>query len=103
MVNAQSYSAHPRVDFVPVFGRDGKTHLVPVPWTEYLPVEKNTVIAVRAVGDDKRDFINSAYDKKIDTTIFSSPTAYLHGLFAKIIDNASDDAIDEVLNKIDKK
>ena len=101
MINAQSYSAHNRVDFIPVFGRDGKTHLVPVPWTEYLPIEKNTPITLREVGKNKRDFIVKAYDKKIDSALFDTPSAYLHGLFAKIIDNASDDAIDEILNKID--
>ncbi len=103
MINAQSYSAHKRVDFIPVFGRDGKTHLVPVPWNEYLPIEKNTALAIKEVGENKRDFIVKAYDKKIDSTLFDSPTAYVHGLFAKILDNANDSAIDEILNKIDKK
>lgn len=103
MINAQSYSAHPMVDYVPVFGPDGKTHLVPVPWIEYLPIEKNSVVAVRAVGTDRSDFISKANNKDVCEKIFDSPSAYLHGLFAKIVDNASDDEIDEVLNKIDNK
>ncbi len=103
MINAQAYQAHNRVDFIPVFGGDGKTHLVPVPWIEYLPIEKNTPIAVRAVGQNKRDFIVKAYKEKIDNALFDTPTAYLHGLFAKIVDSADDSSIDQVLSKIDKK
>ncbi len=102
MINASSYEAHHRVDFIPVFGGDGKTHLVPVPWIEYLPIEKNTPIAVRSVGQNKRDFIVKSYNEKVDKEIFDSPSAYLHGLFAKIIDNADATGIDLVLNKIDK-
>lgn len=102
MINASSYEAHHRVDFIPVFGGDGKTHLVPVPWIEYLPIEKNTPIAVKSAGQNKRDFIVKAYNQKIDSELFDSPSAYLHGLFAKIIDNADASGIDSVLNKIDK-
>ncbi len=102
MINASSYEAHHRVDFIPVFGGDGKTHLVPVPWIEYLPIEKNTPIAVKSVGQNKRDFIVKAYYQNIESRLFDSPSAYLHGLFAKIIDNADASDIDSVLNKIDK-
>ncbi len=102
MINASSYEAHHRVDFIPVFGGDGKTHLVPVPWIEYLPIQKNTPIAVKSVGQNKRDFIVKAYDQNIDSKLFDSPSAYLHGLFAKIIDNADATDTFQVLNKIDK-
>ena len=102
MINAQSYSANHRIDFIPVFGRDGKTHLVPVPWIEYLPIERNTPIAVREVGLNRRDFINKAYNQNIDRLLFDSPTAYLHGLFAKIVNDTEASVIDEALNKIDK-
>ena len=101
MINAQSYSAHHRVDFVPVFGRDGKTHLVPVPWIEYLPIEKNTPIIVRSVGLTKREFIVKAYDKKLDSALFNSPSAYAHGLYAKVFDSIDDAEIFQKINEID--
>ena len=38
-VLAYSYDKVPRVDFIPVFGGDGRMHSVPVPWQEYIPLE----------------------------------------------------------------
>lgn len=45
-VEAFSFSAHDRVEFVPVLGGDGRTHLVPVPWVEYLPVSAVSTVSV---------------------------------------------------------
>ena len=39
-VTARSYDTTPRVDFIPVFGGDGRMHSVPVHWTEYIPLER---------------------------------------------------------------
>ena len=47
-VTARSYSAHDRVEYVPVRGGDGRIHAVPVYWTEYLPLTKTTQMSVSA-------------------------------------------------------
>lgn len=39
-LTAYSYDTVPRVEVVPVLGGDGRVHGVPVPWDEYLPLEK---------------------------------------------------------------
>lgn len=38
-ISAYSYDIIPRVDFIPVHGRDGRWHNVPVPWDDYIPLE----------------------------------------------------------------
>ena len=38
-ISAYSYDIIPRVDFIPVHGRDGHWHNVPVPWDDYIPLE----------------------------------------------------------------
>ena len=38
-VTAYSYDIKKRVDFIPVFGGDGRMHSVPVPWDDYIPLE----------------------------------------------------------------
>ncbi len=38
-ITAYSYDIEKRVDFIPVYGGDGRFHNVPVPWDEYLPLE----------------------------------------------------------------
>ena len=45
-VNAYSYRGDSRLDFVPTLGGDGRMHLVPVPWIEYIPVKRESEILV---------------------------------------------------------
>jgi hypothetical protein len=33
---------------VEVFGGDGRMHAVPVPWTEYIPVSRNSNVVIKA-------------------------------------------------------
>lgn len=41
-----------RTEFVPVFGGDGRTHMVPVNWIEYAPVEADGEFSVTDLGTD---------------------------------------------------
>ena len=41
-VTAAGFRGEERVDHVSVYGGDGRFHAVPVPWTEYLPVQKKS-------------------------------------------------------------
>ena len=41
-VTASGFRGEDRVDHVSVYGGDGRFHAVPVPWTEYLPVQKKS-------------------------------------------------------------
>lgn len=70
-VTAHSYSAHSRVDYVPVLGGDGHYHNVPVYWTEYLPTSASGSMLV---GDAAKS-----------SQSFASTDACYHGLKAKTI------------------
>ncbi len=54
-IRALSYKTIPRTDFVPVFGGDGRTHLVPVPWTEYIPLSRTSYINVSRNGEEEAE------------------------------------------------
>ena len=45
-VTAHGYRGAKRVDHVRVYGGDGEWHSVPVPWTEYIPVSRTSMISV---------------------------------------------------------
>ncbi len=45
-VRALSFRAENRVDFVPVWGGDGNVHEVPVPWIEYIPIERTSTMDI---------------------------------------------------------
>ena len=70
-ITAFSYRTFHRTDFVPVFGGDGRLHQVPVPWIEYIPVQKISHINVTKQAE------------KSDT---SGTQVRYHGLFAKYFD-----------------
>ena len=41
-----------RVEFVHVFGGDGRSHAVPVEWIEYIPVQAENTFSVGDLGTD---------------------------------------------------
>lgn len=45
-VTAHGFSGTNHIEYVPVFGGDGRTHAVPVPWVEYEPVSKTSSIVI---------------------------------------------------------
>jgi hypothetical protein len=46
-VTAYGFRGIERVEYVPVYGNDGKWHNVPVEWVEYLPVEKTSAMELQ--------------------------------------------------------
>ena len=47
-VTAYSYDIKKRVDFIPVYGGDGRFHSVPVEWDDYLPLEARNFFYIAA-------------------------------------------------------
>ena len=54
-ISAYSYDIEKRIDFIPVFGGDGRFHNVPVEWDEYLPLEahNNFYIATQELAQNR--------------------------------------------------
>ena len=100
MVTASSYAGESRVDFIPILGGDGRVHPVPVPWVEYIPLEKKSTMAINKVGLTSGEFYKNATNVGADGLIFNSPSAYFHGLFAKVIDRTDVRDLTSALKKI---
>ncbi len=75
-VTAYSYATVERVDYVPVYGGDGRYHDVPVPWIEYIPLVNITNMTVEQYNPDA---VGTTSD------ISAHDEAYLHGVVAKIL------------------
>ena len=52
-ITAHGYKTVERVEYVSKWGRDGRRHTIPIRWTEYIPVSKETDIAINVVDEDK--------------------------------------------------
>ena len=87
-VRAYSYSTEPRCDYVPVVGGDGRSHLVPVPWEEYIPIENVSEITMKDVGLRDREFAESA--KAVGAIAKSPVWAFCHGIFARASNGDAD-------------
>ena len=49
-VTAHGYRGEDRIDYKEVYGGDGRWHDVPVPWTEYLPVQRTSNMCLSERG-----------------------------------------------------
>lgn len=81
-VTANSFRSERRCDNVPVFGGDGRTHMVPVYWDEYIPVRKLSVMDMKELDFSNREFPNNEKAKKAASN--STAWAYYHKIFARL-------------------
>ena len=54
-VSAHGYYGVPRVDFIPKIGGDGHMHNVPVDWTEYIPISRESTVKITTNNDNADD------------------------------------------------
>lgn len=55
LVTAYGYQTVQHVEYVKVSGGDGRVHSVPVSWTEYIPVEKETPLDIGVIEEQKEE------------------------------------------------
>lgn len=95
-VTASSHRTEARLDFVPVFGGDGRMHTVTVPWTEYIPLQRNSFMAIKEIGLSDTEF-SRKYSSEL---VKLGNAAYTHGLLAFILpDGMSFQRAKELLDK----
>ncbi len=86
LVTAYSYDTINRVDYVDVFGGDGRIHAVPVPWIEYIPIDRTDVMEVKAVGGTRDTYERMRSESSLASFVrrFSAngASAYSDGLMA---------------------
>ncbi|MBQ4585255.1 MAG: hypothetical protein IJA82_03505 [Clostridia bacterium] len=74
-ITAKSFKAIKRLDNIPVLGGDGRMHLVPVVWFEYIPIENQSQMLIKRLGYTERELSERNYT-------YPQGSAYLHGLLA---------------------
>ena len=78
-VTSYGYATYERVDYISKLGGDGRMHSIPVKWIEYIPVEKDTDVAINYIEEERketyadkaRDFFERLKNRKVaDEDIF---------------------------------
>ncbi|CCV63593.1 conserved hypothetical protein [Alteracholeplasma palmae J233] len=67
-VTAYGYETHNRVDYFTKLGRDGRMHTIPVHWTEYIPVSKDTPIEISVPVEEKELSYQDRIRKVLENT-----------------------------------
>lgn len=99
-ITAYSYTAVQRVDYVTVLGGDQNYHNVPVPWIEYVPVEKTTTMSVKELNMSSLE-LRSKYGGNEEMSEYSERASYCHGLFAYLhTEDGEASVIERKLSKI---
>ncbi len=90
-VRAYSFRTEPRVDYVSMRGGDGAIHSVPVPWTEYIPVDNTSTVKLNKIGLSDKEFDRRVRDQAAQPAAeLGSARSYARGLLCCL--TQSDDA-----------
>ena len=93
-IRALSFRTEKRCDSIPVLGGDGKMHLVPVFWDEYIPIENLSVMDMKELGlSDKEANESEKIRRAADR---SKGFSYTHGIFACTLNDGNADLDKEI-------
>jgi hypothetical protein len=87
-VTAYGFRTEERVEYINVYGRDGRYHAVPVYWTEYLPVEQDTYVDINVPKTDEATSPAEAFKamfEKLQNGEYDSKEMYRVGVLLAVI------------------
>lgn len=102
-VHAYSYHTTPMVDYVPVYGRDGRYHDVPVHWTKYDRVDSDNVIQVQSTNTSRHEYRNEVSQQIRDLLTNRDGVRFERGLFGIFLKRGYSTETDEKISSIFKK
>lgn len=65
LVTAHSFQKEVRVAYIPKMGGDKRLHAVPVQWTEYIPLQQQTVVEIKRVGGTREECMHKCSDREL--------------------------------------
>lgn len=108
-VTAHGYEEFTEVDYIPVRGGDGRTHLVPVTWYRYEPVSKDTNMVIKTADTLKRNeylknvLNNEDWQKYLDKNLsLENQVGYRRNIVAYTAKPSGLTSIDELKKILDR-
>lgn len=106
-IKAFSFRTEERIDYVSVYGGDGRYHNVPVPWTEYIPVDYETPMVVKGYEGSQEEFnqlvSTSEFQNFVKKYVKDQHMIYQRGLIAFIMSSLYNASAEEELTNLLKK
>lgn len=81
-VTAYSFMTEQRIDYIPRYGGDGKMHSVPVHWTEYIPVKRNSIVRLKQLDISDKEFNRKLGEDNFKAVLgkYCDNYCYSHGI-----------------------
>ena len=105
-IEAYSFKAVERLDYVSTLGGDGRVHAVPVKWYEYIPVVKSTPMQIQNTKMNMNEYKenNDIFSQFVSQYSKNNAIIYERGLVATLLaNNMSDEALDKFNTIIKRK
>lgn len=102
-VKAYAYDTLNHVDYISVYGGDGRWHDVPVEWVEYIPIEKTSKMKIKDIGENDQFYLGIKNEGKFGDYLVkhnASSYAYDNGMFAMKVKNNQVDGSDKDLDDL---
>lgn len=87
-IDAHSFYRISHTEYIPRHGGDGRTHMVPVVWYEYIPLVKTTEMLIKENEINKNEYefrIENETFKNLISTLAKNQYLYERGIFATLL------------------
>ena len=86
-IDAHSFYKIAHTDYIPRYGGDGRTHLVPVLWYEYLPLINTTKMLIKENEITRNEYEVRSNNEGFKNIIYSLSNSYKYerGIFASLL------------------
>lgn len=107
LLRTRAFRVEPRVDFISKVGGDGRVHSIPVPWNEYIPVERELYMITKNADASRNDFMSNLMKNPGFANVagkFGQRYSFQRRLFAMLINgNFSESDANELENILKSK
>jgi uncharacterized membrane protein len=101
IITAHGFNKVSHTEYIDKMGGDGKLHTIPVEWFEYIPVTKDTEMAVQPQQSSREEFLGMINSQEFKTKMaFAGAFLYERGLFGAILGAELGDSVAKTMQNV---
>ena len=96
-VTAYGYKSVARVEYVSRMGRDGRMHVIPVSWNEYIPVNRSTNVEINITPEEKpltpKERVEQVFERLKNKELDAKDVVLIKNFAARVLNPEKNDKI----------
>jgi len=96
-VTAYGYKSVARVEYVSRMGRDGRMHVIPVSWNEYIPVNRSTNVEINITPEEKpltpKERVEQVFERLKNKELDAKDVILIKNFAARVLNPEKNDKI----------